>query len=81
MSVCVATAFDTVSTPYLVTADLENNETYYFQVMAIDSLGRESEPSNTVEVFTRFVQPGENYILNGDFENGDQNWPAVSACR
>lgn len=65
---------DTVNTPYYTTLDLDNEATYYFQVVAVDSLGKKSDPSNLEKVETRFVIPGENYVRNGNFSQGGQSW-------
>ncbi|NQT26969.1 aryl-sulfate sulfotransferase [candidate division KSB1 bacterium] len=75
---------DTISSPTTLLAEtdethlyltgLDNSEAWYFTVTAVDPVGIESSGSNEVRVETRFLQPGENIILNGDFSQGDQNW-------
>jgi len=54
--------------------NLKNYQTYYFRVTAIDSSRYESGYSNEVKVFTKFIKPGDNLILNGDFSSGDDYW-------
>lgn len=55
-------------------SDLQNNQTYYFRVTAIDSNGMESDYSNEEEVFVKFLEPGENHILNGNFSENTKYW-------
>ncbi len=53
---------------------LENNQTYYFKVTAVDSVGIESDFSNEEEVYVNISESGENPILNGDFSMGAEFW-------
>jgi len=54
--------------------DLENNQTYYFRVTAVDKNGIESNYSNEESIFVKYIEPGDNLILNGDFSMGTQFW-------
>ena len=65
---------DSVNTPYDDLLNLENNTNYYFRVKSIDMFGHVSEYSNEENLFVRYINPGENFILNGDFEEGDKYW-------
>ncbi|MFC2084271.1 aryl-sulfate sulfotransferase [Bacteroidota bacterium] len=65
---------DTTSTPFLYLTELENNLRYYFQVTAVDNSGIESKPSEIIDVFVQYVQPGENYLKNGNFSEGESDW-------
>jgi hypothetical protein len=62
------------SEPFINFSNLHNNQTYYFRVTAVDSNGTESDFSNEEEVFVKFIEPGENFILNGDFSNRTDYW-------
>jgi hypothetical protein len=57
--------------------DLENYQTYYFRVTAVDKNGIESDYSNEESVFVKFIEPGDNLVLNGDFSLGEQFWDLV----
>jgi len=75
---------DTASSPESLLAEtdethvslsgLPNSESWYFRVTSVDEVGHESAGSNEVHVQTRFLNPGDNRILNGDFSQGDQHW-------
>jgi hypothetical protein len=54
--------------------NLANNGRYYFRVTARDSSGNESPFSNQESVVVNFVPAGQNFIVNGDFSNGTDNW-------
>jgi hypothetical protein len=60
--------------PFIHFSNLQNNQTYYFRVTAVDSNGTESDFSNEEEVFVKFVEPGENIVLNGDFKDNTDYW-------
>jgi len=62
------------SEPFIHLTELENHQTYYFRVTAVDSNGVESDFSNEEEVIVKFIERGENLILNGDFSNGSGYW-------
>jgi hypothetical protein len=62
------------SEPFIHFSHLHNNQTYYFRVTAVDSNGTESDFSNEEEVFVKFIEPGENFILNGDFSDSTEYW-------
>jgi len=55
-------------------ADLENGFHYYFRVTAVDNNGLESDFSNEEGIYVNLIQPGENLIINGDFENDLYAW-------
>jgi hypothetical protein len=59
--------------------NLQNFSTYYFRVTAVDNLGNESEYSNTESAYVKFIQPGINIILNGNFSSGTSNWKLAVA--
>lgn len=65
---------DSSAVPRIELNTLENQETYYFRVTALDSTGRESEFSNEEEVLVRSIAPGETMVLNGGFSRGKQGW-------
>jgi hypothetical protein len=65
---------DTVYNTFIELTELENHTRYYFGITAIDSSGNESQISNIENVLVNFTPPGENYLVNGDFSNGDVNW-------
>jgi len=62
------------SEPFIHFSNLQNKQTYYFRVSAVDSNGTESDFSNEEEVFVKFIEPGENFILNGDFSDSTEYW-------
>lgn len=65
---------DTVTTTLVEYSNLDNNTKYYFKVAAVNNNGDISDFSNTVEVFVKYNNPGEELVINGDFSNGDENW-------
>jgi hypothetical protein len=54
--------------------DLQNQADWHFRVTAVDSFGNESDYSNEEQVYTSFVEPGQNMISNGDFSSGRLDW-------
>jgi hypothetical protein len=68
------TPIDSTAETWIDLTDFKYNERYFFRVTARDSNGLESEYSNEVNALINFVTPGENMILNGDFEDGDIFW-------
>jgi hypothetical protein len=68
------TSIDTTENTWLNLTDLNNHSTYYFQITALDGAGEESGFSNQEEVFIKYVEPGENIVLNGDFSINDDFW-------
>ena len=58
--------------------DLQGPNTYYFRVTSIDSDGQESDFSNQVSAFVRFVAPDSNILDNGDFSSGLNEWEFVT---
>jgi uncharacterized protein (UPF0248 family) len=65
---------DTTSNTFIKLTELENHTRYYFAVAAVDSSGTESPLSNIESALVNFTPPGENYLFNGDFSNGNNNW-------
>jgi len=68
------TVIDTTDKTWLNLTELENHSRYYFKVAALNSTGEESGLSNQEEIFVKYVDPGENIILNGDFSVNDEYW-------
>ena len=68
------TQLDSTSNTWIDLTDLANFQTYYFRVTARDSSGLESEFSNEENCFVKYVLPGDNLILNGDFSQGSLYW-------
>ncbi|MFC2085559.1 aryl-sulfate sulfotransferase, partial [Bacteroidota bacterium] len=69
---------DSTNNPYIHLTNLTNNKINYFRVTSIDSSGTESRFSNQEEVLTKFIQPGDNIISNGDFSEGINNWNLIT---
>ncbi len=67
------TVIDTTTTTWSNLTDLENHQIYYFRVKAIVE-GQETDYSNTVNLFVRYVNPGSNLLLNGNFSQQQQYW-------
>jgi hypothetical protein len=59
---------------FVFLSDLQNETNWYFRVTAVNINGDESDYSNEEEVYTSFIDPGQNMILNGNFSNGKTNW-------
>jgi hypothetical protein len=53
---------------------LENNQTYYFKVTAVNDEAVESGFSNTESIYIRYPTPGDELIRNGDFSDGTEYW-------
>ena len=68
------TAIDTTANTWIELSDLENHQNYYFWVTTLDSNGEKSGLSNQEEVFVKYIDPGENIILNGDFSEDRNFW-------
>ena len=64
----------TTSNTWINLQNLQNLSSYYFRVTAVDSLGNESGYSNTVKAYVKFITPGTNLILNGNFASGATYW-------
>jgi len=62
------------SEPFIHLTELDNYQTYYFRVTAVDSNGVESDFSNEEELYVKFIERGENLILNGNFSNDSGYW-------
>jgi len=68
------TAIDTTANTWVEYSNLENHQNYYFWVKAMDSNGEKSGFSNQEEIYVKYVDPGENLILNGDFSEDRNYW-------
>jgi hypothetical protein len=68
------TVIDTTGKTWLNLTDLENYTFYHFQVTALTNEGEESDYSNRESIFVKYVDPGENIIINGDFSVDDEHW-------
>jgi hypothetical protein len=71
------TPIDSTAETWIDLTDFKYNERYFFRVTARDSSGIESDFSNEVNTLINFVPPGENMILNGDFEDGELFWDLI----
>ncbi|MBN1479514.1 T9SS C-terminal target domain-containing protein [candidate division KSB1 bacterium] len=54
--------------------DLQNEQTYYFRVTAVNLQGRESGYSNEESAFVKLIDRSGNMVLNGDFASGKGYW-------
>lgn len=55
-------------------AELVNHQVNHFRVTAVDQSGQESGFSNQESALIRIIRPGDNMVVNGDFENGFEHW-------
>lgn len=62
---------------YVFLSGLQNRTDWYFQVTAVDPYGNESGYSNEEQVYTSFIDPGQNMISNGDFSSGKIGWSLI----
>lgn len=53
---------------------LENGKQYYFRATSVDSKGNVSKYSNEESVLVKYITPGENLLLNGNFSQALKNW-------
>ena len=53
---------------------LINGKRYYFRITNKDSNGIETPYSNEESIVAKFIAPGENLVVNGDFSNGMDQW-------
>ncbi len=53
---------------------LENGKLYYFRVTSVDSKGHESNYSNEESMLVKYILPGDNLLLNGNFSQGITHW-------
>ncbi len=63
-----------VETPYLDVFGLDNLTPYYFKIASVYADGSVSSYSNVESVLTQFYEPGDNFIFNGDFSEGESYW-------
>ncbi|MBN2000990.1 aryl-sulfate sulfotransferase, partial [candidate division KSB1 bacterium] len=59
----------------------EPNTKYYFRVTAVDKNGQESDYSNEENVMVHIVKPGENMVINGQFNNSKRDWTCAVDSR
>ncbi|MBN1951349.1 MAG: aryl-sulfate sulfotransferase [Bacteroidales bacterium] len=64
----------TTTDKWIDLVDLENLQTYYFKVAAVDSNGMESELSNEEKITILRPEPDVNIVLNGDFSQDQEYW-------
>jgi hypothetical protein len=55
-------------------SNLQNGQTYFFRVTAVNSKGVEGNYSNEESIQVNLLRPGQNGIVNGDFSQGQSNW-------
>ncbi|MFZ4620337.1 MAG: aryl-sulfate sulfotransferase [Bacteroidota bacterium] len=53
---------------------LQNGGQYYFRVTSVDSKGHESKFSNEESAVVKYMLPGDNILLNGNFSQGLSAW-------
>jgi len=71
------TLLTTTQETYAVLTELENDTDWFFRVTAVDQYGIESDYSNEEQVYTFFIDPRENIVLNGDFSEGTDHWVLI----
>ncbi|MBN1783136.1 aryl-sulfate sulfotransferase [bacterium] len=54
--------------------NLENRNTYYFRATSVDKEGNESAYSNEESILVNIVIPGNDMVLNGDFQQSEDHW-------
>lgn len=64
-------------TPRKSLSNLQNGQTYYFRVTAVNSSGIEGNFSNEENLQVNLLQPGQNMVINGNFAQGQNNWNLV----
>jgi hypothetical protein len=64
----------TSTEPFIQLHDLENENLYYFRVTAVNSSGVESDFSEQKSAYVNLVERGVNFVTNGDFEEGIDDW-------
>ncbi|GJQ64171.1 MAG: hypothetical protein SCALA702_32240 [Melioribacteraceae bacterium] len=65
---------DTISQNYMHITELQNKTEYFFGVKAIFGNEQISDLSNIEKIYVNFIEPGENYLDNGDFTSGFDAW-------
>ena len=58
-------------------ANLQNGQTYFFRVTAVNYSGVEGNYSNEESIQVNLLLPGQNGIVNGDFSQGKNGWGLV----
>ncbi len=53
---------------------LQNGNTYYFRVTAVNKQGVEGPFSNEASAAVNIIKPGQNMVKNGDFTQGTASW-------
>lgn len=69
-----ATFLKSSDEPVAMVYESDNHSTTYFRVRAVDSTGMEGPWSNTVSAATAWLEPGQNQIVNGDFNEQGAGW-------
>jgi hypothetical protein len=68
------TPIDSTTNTSIDITDLNNQQTYYFRVTARNIDGTESLYSNEESLYVNLIEPGQNFIINGDFSEGTNYW-------
>ena len=61
-------------TPRKSLSNLQNGQTYYFSVTAVNTAGVEGNFSNEENIQVNLMHPGQNMVVNADFSQGQNNW-------
>ncbi len=69
---------DTTGDTIFDVTDLTNRQTWYFAVKALYENGVTSAYSNVESAYVNYILPGENYIQNGDFSDGSNEWSLLT---
>lgn len=68
------TVMDTSKATMKHLANFQNDRRYYFRVTAVAKSGKESDFSEEKNAVVRFIEPGQNMLVNGDFSAGKASW-------
>jgi hypothetical protein len=73
--------FGSTDQPYLILIDEDvlNHRVYFFRVRTVDQNGQMSEFSDPERVQVSFVEPGENLVTNGSFDQRLEPWHLKAA--
>jgi hypothetical protein len=65
--------FDSTGQTYydIDASTLGNGAQYFFRVTAVDDQGQESDFSDLRNAIIRIIEPGENAVIDGDFQSSD----------
>ncbi len=70
----ILTPLDTTDQTFCELTDLEDEQTWRFGIKALYADGTVSPLSNIESAYVDYLMPGENYIYNGDFSLGADDW-------